>query len=331
MVAELSGNHGGDITKAFSLVESAIKSGADAIKLQTYKPETITVNGLDERFLLKDGLWKGRFLHDLYQDAMTPWEWHKPLADKAEELGAFLFSSPFDETAVEYLETHLNPLIHKVASFELNHQPLLQKIGETKKIVFASVGVSNANEIECALDTLKSSGCPQVVLLHCVSEYPAKASDFNLSSMVELRNRFGSFVGLSDHSPGHTVAVSATALGARVIEKHFTLDRDNDSIDGGFSMLPKEFENLVNEVKVAHAAMGDSHIYDRKRELKGANFKRSILVSSSIRKNDILTESNIRVARPGDGLCPRYWKNVLGCRATQDLEVGHPLSFSDFE
>lgn len=330
IVAELSGNHGGDINKAFRLVESAIESGADAIKLQTYKPETITVEGRDDRFLLKKGLWKGRYLHDLYQDAMTPWEWHKPLADRAMELGSFLFSSAFDETAVEFLESQLNPVIHKVASFELNHFPLLEKIGQTKKMVFASVGVSSLNDIQRALDTLKSTGCPQVVLLHCVSEYPAYAGDFNLTSMLALKERFGDFVGLSDHSLGHTIAVSSTALGARVIEKHFTLDRNVNSIDGAFSMLPHEFKNLVDEVKTAHLAMGDSQFYNLKTESKGVHFKRSILVSSVIQKGEILTTKNIRVARPGDGLCPSLWKVVLGSRATQNMKVGHPLSLDDF-
>jgi pseudaminic acid synthase len=330
IVAELSGNHGGDLSKAFRLVESAIESGADAIKLQTYKPETITVQGRDNRFLLKEGLWKGRYLHDLYQDAMTPWEWHKPLSDKANELGSFLFSSPFDETAVDFLESELDPCIHKIASFELNHFPLLEKIGETKKIVFASVGVSNIDDIERAFQTLKASGCPQVVLLHCVSEYPAHARDFNLASMLELKNRFGTFVGLSDHSPGHNIAVSATALGARVIEKHFTLDRSDNSIDGAFSMLPNEFKNLVEEVKTTHMAMGDCKFYDLKKELKGSNFKRSILVSSWIQKGEILTTQNIRIARPGDGLCPSFWDQTIGCRATKDMPVGHPISLCDF-
>ncbi len=330
IVAELSGNHGGDLSKAFRLVESAIESGADAIKLQTYKPDTITVEGRDDRFLLNSGLWKGRYLHDLYKEAMTPWEWHKPLADRAKELGSFLFSSPFDESAVQFLESTLDPIIHKIASFEFNHFPLLEKIGETKKVVFASVGVSNFDEIDRALETLKASGCPQVVLLHCVSEYPADARDFNLASMIELRKRFGEFVGLSDHSPGHTIAVASTALGARVIEKHFTLDRNDNSIDGAFSMLPNEFKNLVDEVKTAHIAMGDSQFYHLKKELKGANFKRSILVSSSIKKGEILSCHNIRVARPGDGLCPSLWRHALGCVAKKDMEVGYPISLNDF-
>ena len=332
VVAELSGNHGGSIDKAFQLVEAAVEAGADAIKLQTYKPETITVNGKDDRFLLKEGLWKGRYLHDLYQVAMTPWDWHKPLFDKAHELGAFLFSSPFDESAVDYLESNLDPILHKIASFELNHFPLLEKIGETKKPVLASVGVSNEREIKKAISILESKGCPHITLLHCVSEYPAQPEDFNLASMLNLKKYSDDIsIGLSDHSPGHTIAVAATALGARVIEKHFTLDRNEDSIDGGFSMLPHEFESLVDQVKCTHLAMGTIDGSKHKVDKKGSFFKRSILVSKAIHRNETLTTNNLRVARPGDGLCPSLWNEVLGKVANRDMIVGHPLSLDDFQ
>jgi pseudaminic acid synthase len=331
VVAELSGNHGGSIDKAFQLVEAAVEAGADAIKLQTYKPETITVNGKDDRFLLKEGLWKGRYLHDLYQVAMTPWDWHKPLFDKAHELGAFLFSSPFDESAVDYLESNLDPILHKIASFELNHFPLLEKIGETKKPVLASVGVSNEREIKKAISILESKGCPHITLLHCVSEYPAQPEDFNLASMLNLKKYSDDIsIGLSDHSPGYTIAVAATALGARVIEKHFTLDRNEDSIDGGFSMLPHEFESLVDQVKCTHLAMGTIDGSKHKVDKKGSFFKRSILVSKAIHRNETLTTNNLRVARPGDGLCPSLWNEVLGKVANRDMIVGHPLSLDDF-
>ncbi len=330
IVAELSGNHGGNLEKAFQLIESAIEAGADAIKLQTYKPETITVDGRDDRFLLTDGLWKGRYLKDLYCEAMTPWEWHNPLAQKAQELGSFLFSTPFDESAVKFLESTLDPLVHKVASFELNHFPLLEEIGKTEKPVFASVGVSNDSQIKKAISTLQSNGCPHITLLHCVSEYPAKPEDFNLSSMINLKKYSDNILfGLSDHSHGHTIAVAATALGARVIEKHFTLDRSESSIDGGFSMLPNEFKCLVNEVKCTHSALGSGNDSVNRSESKSAFFKRSILVSSPIKRGEILSVSNLRVARPGDGLCPSLWNEVLGQIAEREMEVGHPLSLSD--
>ena len=331
IVAELSGNHGGDLDKALKLVESAVDAGADAIKLQTYKPETITVNSKDDRFLIKKGLWTGKYLHDLYSMAMTPWEWHRPLAEKAKELGSVLFSSPFDETAVDFLEKTIEPILYKVASFELNHFPLLEEIGKTGRPVLASVGVSSLVEIERAVDVLLNSGSPLVCLLHCVSEYPAEPDSFNLSSIKILKTKFGMPVGLSDHSRGCTVAVAATSMGARVIEKHFTLDRNEDSIDGEFSMLPHEFAQMVEQVKIAHAAIGSVGYYQNEKSAPGAFFKRSILVSRPVQKDEVFTEENLRIARPGDGLCPSLWTEVLGSRASANFEVGHPLTVQDFK
>ena len=330
LVAELSGNHGGNLSKAYELLETAAEVGADAIKIQTYTPDTITVDGRCDRFLIKDGLWSGRYLHDLYDKAMTPWEWHYPLAKRAKELGLNLFSSPFDETAVDFLESKIDPLVYKIASFELNHFPLLKRIGQTKKPVLASVGVSNFDEIQKSLDALHTSGCPSVTLLHCVSEYPAKVEDFNLSAINNLRDHFGTLVGLSDHSFGFSVPVAATVLGARVIEKHFTLDRSEDSIDGGFSLLPEEFKKMCDEVRSIHLAMGYDKDESEVSIPKGSIYKRSILVSSPIHSGDILTERNIRVARPGDGLCPSLWDDVLGKKATIDMSVGHPIAKEDY-
>ena len=330
LVAELSGNHGGDLGKAIELLEAAVKSGADAIKIQTYKPETITVQGRCDRFLIKDGLWSGYYLHELYEMAMTPWEWHLPLAERAKDLGVDLFSSPFDESAVDFLEDTIKPKVYKVASFELNHFPLLQKIGETKKPVLASVGVSNFEEIEIALETLHSSGCPSVTLLHCISEYPAEVKDFNLNTIKVLREKFSTTVGLSDHSQGFSVALAATALGARVVEKHFTLDRNKSSVDGQFSMLPEEFKKMTDQVRLIHSALGSNKPIDYVKEFKGARYKRSILVSAPISKGDLLTAENIRVARPGDGLCPSLWYKILGSKAEIDMDVGHPLKSEDF-
>ena len=332
VVAELSGNHGGDLEKALELVDRAAESGADAIKLQTYKPETITVEGRDDRFLLKDGLWKGKYLSELYALAMTPWEWHLPLAERAARHGLSLFSSPFDESAVDFLEEALSPSIYKVASFELNHFPMLRRIGSTGKPVLASVGVSGDEEIEKALAELRASGCPEIVLLHCVSEYPARPEDFRLKDMPLLGERHGTLYGLSDHSPGHAVAVASAALGARVIEKHFTLDREEDSIDGAFSMLPLEFGEMAEAVRVAHSSVTPPDGSTGPRvEVKPGFFKRSILVSTPIAKGEVLSVSNLRVARPGDGLCPSRWEEILGKRAAHDLEVGHPLAEGDLE
>ena len=324
MVAELSGNHGGGLDKALKLVSAAKEAGADAIKLQTYRPDTITVKGTDGRFKLKTGLWKGKFLHELYEQAMTPWEWHPLIAKEARNLGMICFSSPFDESAVDFLEESIQPALYKVASFEMNHFPLLERIGKTKKPVLASVGVSESQEIFNALKVLRGAGCPEVILLHCVSEYPAKPSDFCLRRMPLLESDYKVKFGLSDHSLGHLVAVAATALGARVIEKHLCLDRDESSIDGAFSMLPQEFAELVSAVRLTHEAMSGSQ-----PPKESAKFKRSILVSNAIQQGDRLTPENVRIARPGDGLCPSRWNDILGQYATIDMSVGHPLSDQD--
>ena len=324
VVAELSGNHGGGLDKALKLVSAAKEAGADAIKLQTYRPDTITVKGTDGRFKLKTGLWKGKFLHELYEQAMTPWEWHPLIAKEARNLGMICFSSPFDESAVDFLEESMQPALYKVASFEMNHFPLLERIGKTEKPVLASVGVSESQEIFNALKVLRGAGCPEVILLHCVSEYPAKPSDFCLRRMPLLESDYKVKFGLSDHSLGHLVAVAATALGARVIEKHLCLDRDESSIDGAFSMLPQEFAELVSAVRLTHEAMSGSQ-----PPKESAKFKRSILVSNAIQQGDRLTPENVRIARPGDGLCPSRWNDILGQYATIDMSVGHPLSDQD--
>jgi pseudaminic acid synthase len=324
VVAELSGNHGGGLDKALKLVSAAKEAGADAIKLQTYRPDTITVKGTDGRFKLKTGLWKGKFLHDLYEQAMTPWEWHPLIAKEARNLGMICFSSPFDESAVDFLEESMQPALYKVASFEMNHYPLLERIGKTEKPVLASVGVSESQEIFNALKVLRGAGCPEVILLHCVSEYPAKPSDFCLRRMPLLESEYKVKFGLSDHSLGHLVAVAATALGARVIEKHLCLDRDESSVDGAFSMLPQEFAELVSAVRLTHEAMSGSQ-----PPKESAKFKRSILVSNAIQQGDRLTQENVRIARPGHGLCPSRWNDILGQYATIDMSVGHPLSDQD--
>jgi pseudaminic acid synthase len=328
IIAEISGNHGGSFEKAKTLILESAKAGADFVKLQTYKPETITVGGKDSRFKIKSGLWEGYRLPELYAKAMTPWEWHRPLFEYAQEVGIALFSSPFDESAVRFLEKEINPPMHKVASFELNHFPMLKEIGITGKPVIASVGVSTENEVFQAIDCLMSSGCPEITLLHCVSEYPAKQEDFFLSEMPRIKEKFQTRFGLSDHSQGHLVAVTATALGASVIEKHIALDREEHSIDGGFSMLTDEFAEMVNAVRSTVKILG-CHGKSKEVSKESAFFKRSILVSKDIKAGDSLSQENIRIARPGDGLCPSHWEKVLGKRVLRNLCVGHPLSLED--
>lgn len=326
VVAEMSGNHGGDLNKALNLVLEAHRAGADAIKLQTYTPETITVAGTGQRFQLQSGLWKGQKLSDLYQRAMTPWEWHPLIAEEAAKWGLICFSSPFDESAVGFLEDSITPPLYKVASFELNHFPMLRRIGCTEKPVLASIGVSKEGEIRHAIDVLTGSGCPQVILLHCVSEYPAKPSDFCLQKMPGIYRKYGVPYGLSDHSLGYLIAVAATALGARVIEKHFCLDReDYTSVDAAFSMTPAEFSEMVKAVKMTHQAISGEQVPQAP-----VSYKRSILVSSPIASGDLLGVHNIRIARPGDGLCPSRWDEVLGTLATKNMDIGHPLSDEDF-
>ena len=333
IVAELSGNHGGSLQKALELVDAAKISGAHAIKLQTYKPETITVDSKDDRFLIKEGLWQGKYLHDLYDQAMTPWEWHIEIARKAKENELVCFSSPFDETAVDFLEQEISPPLYKIASFELNHFPLLKKVATLQKTVLASTGVSNEEEILKAIKTLSDNGCPEIILLHCVSNYPAKSEDFNLSLIPWMQKTFNCKVGLSDHSPGHLIPVLATALGARVIEKHLTLDRSQSSIDGDFSLLPEEFKVMSQSVLEAYKSMGGHHSESKeiKERFKNSSFKRSILVCKKIQSGDLLSKENIRIARPGHGMCPSKWTDVLGKKAKRNLEIGDPVVLRDLE
>lgn len=330
VVAELSGNHGGELGRALDLIDAAAASGADAVKLQTYRPDTITVEVRDERFLIKDGLWSGRYLTDLYAEAMTPWKWHPALAERAAERDMALFSSPFDESAVDFLEDNLDPPLYKIASYELNHFPLLRKVAGTGKPVVASVGASTHEEITESVDLLRAEGCPLVVLLQCVSEYPADPKDFRLTSIPKLAEEFEVVPGLSDHSPGHIVPVVATALGARLIEKHLVLDREDGSIDAGFSMEPAEFQEMADAVRQAHASLGEAGVGVRDTNSPSRRFRRSILVTSPIRKGEPLTVDNLRVARPADGLSPARWDEVLGQIAARDMGVGHPLAEGDW-
>ena len=330
IIAELSGNHGGSLDKALRMVDQSADAGADMVKIQTYKPETMTVKGLDTRFEISSGLWRGYRLHDLYESAMTPWDWHKKLSERALANGISLFSSPFDETAVQFLEDEINPPLYKIASFELNHFPLLRAVAQTRKPVIASTGVSSEKMIKQALDCLREEGCPSVTLLHCVSEYPANPEDFCLHEMPNLKRLFDTDFGLSDHSSGHLIAVAATSLGAGVIEKHFSLDREVESIDGAFSMLPEEFKEMVHAVRLTKVALGQVG-REKKISAEAAFFKRSILVSQLVHVGETLSVKNLRIARPGDGLCPSKWDSVLGKKAVRTLPVGHPLSTHDFK
>ena len=328
LVAELSGNHGGSLQKALELVDAAYESGANAIKLQTYKPETITVEARNQNFLIDSGLWKGNFLFDLYKKAMTPWEWHTEINQRAVDKNLICFSSPFDETAVDFLEKEISPPIYKIASFELNHYPLLKKVGSLGKKVLASTGVSQSEEIEEAISILKGNGCPEVILMHCVSSYPAEPDEFFLSKIPQMQKDFNCKIGLSDHSKGHFIPVLATGLGVKVIEKHLTLDRKDESIDGAFSLLPEDFKQMCTNVKKAYDSMG----FGRSRNIEtteNVKFKRSILVSKKIESGQVLNNDNIRIARPNHGMCPSKWEHILGKKVNRRLEVGDPIRIQD--
>jgi N-acetylneuraminate synthase len=327
IIAEMSGNHNGDIQRALSLVKAAADAGAHALKLQTYTADTITINHQGGLFDIKDeqSLWKNRNLYQLYEEAYTPWEWHKAIFDYANKLGMMAFSSPFDETAVDFLET-LNVPAYKIASFESNHFPLLKRVAQTGKPVLISSGTSNLNELYESIQYLKANGVKDIVIFKCTSTYPATPENTNLNTIPVLQSIFEDcIIGLSDHTMGIGAAVAAVALGARVIEKHFTLRRADGGVDSAFSLEPEELSNLVMETERAFLAMGSVQLDTQKAEEKSRQFKRSIYAVKNIMAGEKLTAENIRVIRPGDGLSPKYFEQVLGSHAKQDIAFGTPI------
>lgn len=329
IIAEMSGNHNGDISRALELVKAAADAGAHALKLQTYTADTMTINQKGGLFDItdKNSLWYGRNLYELYQEAHTPWEWHKEIFDYANSLGVLAFSSPFDETAVDFLE-ELNVPAYKIASFESNHYPLLKKVAQTGKPILISSGTSKINELYESVQYLKKNGAKDIVIFKCTSTYPATAENTNLRTIPVLQNIFEDCViGLSDHTMGTGASVAAVALGARVIEKHFTLRRADGGVDSTFSLEPKELEDLVKETERAFLAMGEIQLDTQKSELKSRQFKRSIYVVKDIKKGETFTDENIKVIRPGDGLEPKLWDNLIGKKASRNLKKGEPLAF----
>lgn len=326
-VAEISGNHQQCIEQARALIKSAKESGADAVKLQTYTADTLTLPVRNESFKA-EGPWKNFYLYDLYKSSYTPWEWHEDLVDYAKKIGITIFSTPFDETSVDFLEQVMDPPIYKIASFEVNHIPLLKKVGATGKPVVLSTGLASYDEIAEAIQTLKDSGCPNIILLKCISAYPADPNDFNLRS-IECLKTLGTLVGLSDHSLSSSIVMSAISMGACMVEKHFVLSRKTAAVDGSFSLEPKEFKQMVEDAKMLHRGLGSSIIKMTQQEELQKKFRRSIYVSQPIKQGETFTEQNIKVVRPCYGLHPRYWWDVLGCKAKTDLDFGHPLSLDD--
>jgi len=323
IVAEMSGNHNQSLERALEIIDAAAESGAQAIKLQTYTADTLTIKGA-YTITDKKSLWYGRDLYDLYQEAHTPWEWHKALFDRAKEKGIICFSTPFDETAVDFLEKLGNP-IYKIASFEVNHIPLLKYVAQTGKPVIMSIGASTLAEIEEAVNTLRGNGCKDLTLLKCTSTYPATPENTNLLTIPHLKQLYDCKVGLSDHTLGIGVAIASIALGVTVIEKHFCLSRAEGGVDSAFSMEPSEMKMLVEEVDRAYLALGKISYGVLEVEKNSRIGKRSIYVSKDIKAGEVFTKDNIKVIRPGDGLHPRYYEEILGEKASMDIKKGMPL------
>jgi len=331
IAAELSGNHNGKLERALVLIEKAKVAGASAVKLQTYTADTMTIDSDREDFLIREGLWGGRRLYELYNEAHTPWEWHAELFAKGRELGIPVFSTPFDHTAVDFLESLSAPL-YKIASFELVDLPLLEYVAQTKKPIVMSTGMATVPEIEEAVHTVRSHGCTDLTLLHCVSAYPADPKTYNLHTMVDLKHRFDlAQVGLSDHTLGHTTAVAAVALGATFVEKHVTLSRADGGVDAAFSLEPEELRQLCEALKSTWSALGDNMYYRSPAEIQNKSFRRSIYVVRDIEPGTRLSTDNIRIIRPGFGLAPKHYKMMLGRKVKRRLLRGERLMLDDVE
>lgn len=328
IIAEMSGNHNQSLDRALELVEVAAKTGAHALKLQTYTADTLTLDVSDGDFLIEDSssLWKGQSLYKLYQEAHTPWEWHKPIFEKAKKLGVLCFSTPFDETAVDFLED-LGAPFHKIASFEMTHLPLIKKIARTGKPIIASTGMMSLSELDDLVKTIRGEGNDQIVLLKCTSTYPATPENTNISTIPHMREMFGCHVGLSDHTMGVGVSVGAVTLGARVIEKHFTLRRADGGVDSAFSMEPEEMKQLVIETERAWQSVGKVTYGPTEKEKKSLQFRRSIYVAQDIKPGEAFTPKNIRIVRPGMGLAPKYFDIAIGKTAKTALKKGTALKW----
>lgn len=330
VIAEMSGNHNQSLERALAIVEAVAQAGAHAIKLQTYTADTITldVRGGDFEITDPDSLWAGQNLHDLYQQAHTPWEWHGPIMDRARELGLICFSSPFDESAVDFLE-ELGVPAYKIASFENNHLPLIEKAAATGKPLIISTGMASLGELDDAVRTAREAGCTQLVLLKCTSTYPASPENTNICTIPHLRELFDCEVGLSDHTMGVGVAVASVALGASVVEKHFTLSRADGGVDSAFSLEPAELAMLVEETQRAWQALGQVRYGPTQAERKSLVFRRSIYASEDIAEGEIFTSSNIRIVRPGFGASPSLYHQILGCQARRSFRPGEPLTLQN--
>ncbi len=319
IIAEMSANHNGQLDTAYQLIERAQKAGASAVKLQTYTADTLTLNSTKPDFQINDGLWAGRTLHDLYEWAHTPWDWHKPLFEHGRKLGITLFSSPFDTTAVDFLED-LNAPAYKIASFEAVDLALIRYVAQTGKPMIISTGMADATEIAEAIDTARQAGCEQLVVLHCVSGYPAPAGDYNLRTLPDMAERFGVMTGLSDHTLDNATAIASVALGACLIEKHFTLDRQGGGPDDSFSLEPEELEQLCRDTRIAWEALGQVNYGRPSSELGNVKFRRSLYFVQDLAAGDLITAESVRSVRPGYGLAPKHLDEVIGKRVNTAVE-----------
>lgn len=325
VIAEMSGNHAGSKERAKEIIHAAKEAGADCIKIQTYTPDTITINCNNHYFHIDGGTWEGENLYNLYKKAYTPWEWQGELKEEADKIGIDFFSTPFDNTSVDFLE-EIGIDFYKIASFEVVDIPLIEYVASKGKPIIMSTGMATIEELNDAVNAMKHNGCNQIALLRCASAYPAITDEMNLATMIDMQSRFNVAVGLSDHSLGSLGAVTAVAKGASIIEKHFCLSREIDNPDVSFSMPPEEFAQMVRDVRQAEKAHGLVSYGPTSQETGNLNFRKSIFVVKDIKKGDIFSEDNIRVIRPGYGMKPKYYNDIIGKRSTMDIEFGTPLS-----
>jgi pseudaminic acid synthase len=326
IIAELSANHNGRLETALKIIEEAKRSGADAVKLQTYTADTITLDCDSEEFQIHGGLWDGKTLYQLYQEAHMPWAWHKPLFEHARNLDITIFSSPFDNTAVDLLED-LNAPAYKIASFEAVDLPLIKYVASTGKPMIISTGMANAEEIQEAIDAAHEGGCKELAILHCVSGYPAPAEDYNLRTIPDMMRRFGLVTGLSDHTLDNTTAIASVVLGASIIEKHFTLNRDGGGPDDSFSLEPEELAALCRDSKTAWSALGKVDYGCKSSELDNVKFRRSLYFVKDVKRGDLITEDAVRSVRPGFGLAPKHLNRIIGRRVTSAVSANMAVSY----
>ena len=330
VIAEMSANHNGDINNAYKIIDIAKASGADAVKLQTYNPDTITMDMSTPEFMIEGGLWDGQSLYELYNGAFMPWEWHKPLFDYAQKVGITIFSSPFDNTAVDLLED-LNTPAYKIASFEAVDLPLIKYVAQTGKPMIISTGMADSEEIQEAVDSAREGGCKELAILHCVSGYPAPSKDYNLRTIVDMQKKFNLVTGLSDHTIDNITAITSVALGASIIEKHVTLDRNGGSPDDSFSLEPEGLSQLCSGVKISWESLGKINYGRKSSERNNTKFRRSLYFVKNIEKGNVILPEHIKSIRPGFGLPPKFLNEILGKRVVKNIERGTKVSWGLLE